>query len=96
MPGDHQFSTAEKEGMLIVKMDLTPAQTEVLTRAKEEEKTFWGEMKGRNEKEAPKQLKKRKYAVDLSKIGISEGDEKGREIEDRIFKWDIVLEKKTN
>lgn len=92
-PAGHQFSLAEKEGTLIVKMDLTPAQTEVLIRAKEEEKTFWEEMKGRDEKEASKQLKRRKFAADLSKIGIAPEDEKGREIEDKVFKWDIVREK---
>jgi len=87
-PADHQFSLAEKEGFLIVQMDLTPTQAEILTRAKAE--SLGGEA---SKLEAPKTLKRRKFTVDLSKLGIAPEDRTGREIGDKIFSWDVVTEK---
>lgn len=91
-PSEHQFSLAEKEGFLILQMDLTPAQAEILVKALEEEKTFWQEITSRGEK-TPKNLKRRRFAVDLSKIGVGPDDQKGKEIGDKIFEWDIIIEK---
>lgn len=89
MPADHQFSTAEKEGMLIVKMDLTEKQVEVMVQSlskETKEKDETGKLKEET-------LKRRKYSADLAKVGIAPEDEKGREIEDKVFNWDIVREK---
>lgn len=90
MPSDHQFSAAEKEGTLIIKMDLTEKQAEVMVQSLSKETNQ------KDERDRPQEetLKRRKFAADLAKIGISEGDEKGREIENKIFGWDIVYEKK--
>ncbi len=51
---------------------------------------------GRNKKTGEplkEQLNRRKFAVDLKKIGIEEGDEKGREVTDKVFEWDILKQK---
>lgn len=89
-PADHQFSLAEKEGFLIVQMEMTPKQAEILTRALEE-KNQGEEMK--EKEDSPKTLKRRKFAIDLTKIGISPEDEKGREMGGEVFGWSIILEK---
>lgn len=88
---NHQFSLAEKEGFLILQMDLTPTQAQLLTQSLQEQKTFWQDMI--SPKEPGKNLKRRKFTVDLAKIGIVPNDQKGREIEDKIFSWDIITEK---
>lgn len=99
-PANHQFSTAEKEGFLILQMDLTPMQAQLLTQSLREQKmdstssplkAFWQNVI--NSKEPEKNLKRRKFTVDLAKIGIAPDDQKGREIDDQIFNWDIVTEK---
>ena len=90
LPADHGFSPAEKEGFLIVKMDLTQKQTELLTKSLDEIK------KEKNESGMPIRdtLKRRKFTVDLTKIGIAESNEKGREIAGKTFEWeDVVAEK---
>jgi hypothetical protein len=87
---EHQFSIAEKTGFLIVRMELTPKQAELLTMSLDE-------VKGKDKETGEPQretLKRRKFTVDLEKIGISADDQKGREIEDKVFKWEgNVLEK---
>ena len=85
---DHEFSIAEKTGFLILKMDITEKQSELLVRSLEAQT---GE---KEEDGAPRteQLKRRKFTIDLSKIGISPDDQKGRE-EEKIYSWDIVKEK---
>ena len=95
LPADHGFSPAEKEGFLIIKMDLTQKQTELLTRSLEEIKNppTGGKNKETGEPER-ETLKRRKYTVDLTKIGIAPDDQKGREITDKTFEWeDVVAEK---
>lgn len=87
--GEKQFSEAEKTGFLIIKMDLTDKQGELLMRPQEKILSEKDEM-GQRIRES---VARRKYAVDLEKIGISGGDQRGREIEDKIFKWDVVVEK---
>lgn len=100
MPADHQFSPAEKEGFLILQMDITPSQAQILTQSLQEQKmdstssplkAFWQNIINSNE--PGKNLKRRKFTVDLAKIGIVPNDQKGREIEDKIFSWDIITEK---
>lgn len=89
-PGNFEFSEAEKSGFLILHMDLTDKQAEILVRSKQTDS-------GKNEPDGhPKldTLERRRYTVDLSKIGLLDGDQSGREISDKIFKWDVVLEKK--
>jgi hypothetical protein len=88
-PGDKEFSEAEVSGFLIIKMDLTEKQAEMLVRSKE---TETGE-KDESGQPMTEQLKRRKYSVDLGKAGIAPDDFAGREISGRIFKWDIVSEK---
>jgi len=85
---DKEWSIAEKEGFLIIKMDLTPAQDQLLVKPLEKDL-------GKDERGRPKteQLKRRQYAIDLSKIGIAPDDEKGRVI-NKTFGWDVVYEKK--
>ena len=91
LPADHGFSPAEKEGFLIIKMDLTQKQTELLTKSLEEIKKEKNKETGEPEREM---LKRRKYTVDLTKIGIAENDEKGKEITDKTFKWKEVVSEK--
>lgn len=87
--GDFQFSQAEKSGFLILRMDLTEKQAEILVRSKEAD-TGKDDPDGRPQLEI---LARRRYVVDLGKIGLAESDQTGREIEDKIFKWDTVIEK---
>ena len=92
-PADHQFSLAEQEGFLILQMEMTPAQADILVRALEERKSEEElQNKGEGESET-KMVKRRKFGVDLSQIGIAPDDQKGREIEDQIFGWGIITEK---
>ncbi len=89
-PGEKEWSDAEKSGFLILKMDLTPEQAELLTQPLSEEVQPSG-----NEKEAQqKTLKRRRFAVDFQKIGIVKEYEKVRMVEDKIFGADILFEKK--
>jgi len=94
LSADHQFSDAEKAGFLIVKMKLTGEQAELMVRAKEEDLK-----KSDRPEDAPKDepmaktLKRRRFTADLSKMGIASNDEKGREIEDNVFEWEVVEEK---
>ena len=90
MSGDHQFSAAEKSGFLIVKMDLTDKQAELLTQSLDR-------ITGRDEETGEDQtetLQRRRFAVNLEKLGISDEDYKGKEIEDKSFEWkDVIVEK---
>jgi hypothetical protein len=87
--GQWEFSDAEKSGFLILHMDITDKQTEVLVRSIEK-------TSGKKSKEGEPNMetvKMRKYAVDFQKIGIAGDDEKGREMGDKTWKWDVVKEK---
>jgi len=83
-----QFSRAEKEGFLIIKMDLTPTQADVLVRS----------LRRETDQEDPEgnlvfeNVKRRKYAVDLEKIDIEPDDFRGREVNET-YTWDILYEK---
>ena len=93
MPGNHQFSIAEKTGFLIVPADLTDKQAEILTQATQKDT-------GKNNPDDQSLLDttaRRRYSVDLSKIGISPDDQKGQEITGKIFQWsNVIFEKKGN
>jgi hypothetical protein len=89
-PGDFEFSDAEKEGFLILRMDLTEKQSELLVRSLDK----GGGGKGPDGQPNTQQLKMRRCGVDLSKIGIGNDDQKGREVEGRVYKWDIISEKR--
>lgn len=92
LPASHEFSPAEKSGFLIIQMDLTQKQTELLTMSLDEIK------RERDENGQPKRetLKRRKFTVDLAKLGIGPEVQNGREIEDKTFKWEEVIKEKTN
>jgi len=88
-PADWEFSDTEKSIFLIVKMDLTPKQGELLALS------LIREIGKKDETGQPveESLKRRKFYVDLEKSGISQDDEKGGVVEDKIFQWDILKEK---
>ncbi len=83
-----QFSPAEKSGFLIIKMDLTPKQAEMLTRSLDRV----GEELDPEGMPIRETIKRRKYAVDLEEIGIAPNDFKGREVNE-IYKWGVLYEK---
>ena len=92
--GDFQFSDAEKSGFLILRMDLTDKQADVLVKSLEQKsanqpKPASGE---RNMPPVMDMLAIRKYTVDLKKIGIADDMINGKEV-DTIYKWDVVKEK---
>ena len=92
MPSSHKFSVAEKTGFLIIKMDLTKKQTELLTQSLDKIKKEKDKETGLPQRET---LKQRKYSVDLAKIGIAPNVRRGREIEDKTFQWEDVIAKKS-
>ncbi|MFA6048105.1 MAG: hypothetical protein WCV59_00130 [Parcubacteria group bacterium] len=87
LPGERDFSDSEKAGFLILKMDLTDKQAELLLHPVE--KISQGI---KNISPMPEQIKIRRYAVDLKKIGIGDDVQAGK-VMDQIYKWDIVQEK---
>lgn len=92
-PEDKQFSVAEQEGFLIIKMGLTQQQADLLTMSKEPEKIPEKEDK---KAEVSPQNQLRRFSVDFSKIGISSDEEKGRVIDDKVFNWQDVVKEKNN
>jgi len=91
-PGDFQFSDAEKEGFLILRMQLTDKQAEVLVQSIQKQAKNQPKEKTPGGQPMMDTVAMRKYSVDLKKIGIADNDRKGRE-EDTVYKWDIVREK---
>lgn len=94
-PADFQFSDAEKAGFLILKMDLTDKQAEVLVqslqqKAKNQPALSAGKTSGGQP--LMDQLKIRKYTIDLQKIDIGPDMTAGRVV-NAVYKWDIVKEK---
>ena len=87
---EKQWSQAEKDGFLIIKMNLTPEQAALLI----EQKTGPHDME-ENEKEE-KVLSEssdngRRFAVDLRKMAIGDSEEKGKVIFDKIFETEDVI-----
>ncbi|MDR3583224.1 MAG: hypothetical protein P4L62_02605 [Candidatus Pacebacteria bacterium] len=93
MPSNHQFSLAEKTGFLILLVDLTDKQAEILTQATQKDT-------GKNGPDGRPILDttaRRRYAMDLSKVGISPNDQKGQEITGKTYQWsDVISQKKGN
>ena len=89
-PEDKQFSIAEKEGFLIIKIRLTESEQQLLALSLNEQKGIFASEEDRMN---AKQLKRRKFAVDLSKIGIESDETKGKVISDKVFEDDILLQK---
>ena len=89
-PEDKQFSLAEKEGFLIIKMRLTQSEQDLLSLALNEKP---GVFASEQEQQSPKTIKNRKFAVDLEKIGISSEEKTGRIIENRVFEDDVLVQK---
>ena len=84
-PAEKEFSLAEKEGFLILKVSLTPKQAELLTLS------LQGGEKGGNGMK--KDIARRKFRVDLERAGIPAEQEAGREITEKTFSDDILEEK---
>ena len=84
-PAEKEFSLAEKEGFLILDVSLTPKQAEILTLSLQGEE--------RDESGRKEDLKRRKFRVDLEKVGISAEQRTGREITEKTFGDDILEEK---
>lgn len=94
-PADRDFSDGEKESAFIIKMDLTDKQAELLLHPEQvisKPKEIPAGMDSKKIQPMAENVKLRRYAVDLKKIGISDDDHKGRVI-DKIYKWDVVREK---
>lgn len=86
-----EFSTAEQEGFLIIKMKLTEQQQQLLELSlKEKPEIFASEQEQQN----PKEIKRRKFAVDLAKLGIGPEQKMGKVISDKVFEDDALVEKK--
>jgi len=93
-PADWQFSDTEKEIFLIIKVKMTPTLANLIVKPLEKnlEARLLGDIK-EGEPQPKEQLKRRKFAVDLGKIGIKDSDEQGREITDKTFDWEILRQK---
>ena len=86
---DKEFSATEKSIFLIIKMDLTPKQKEILTLSMVKDT---GE-KDEDNRPVEETLKRRKFYVDLKAVGIADEDEGGKEITDKSFEWSILKQK---
>lgn len=94
-PGDWEFSDGEKEGFLILQMDMTEGQAETLVRSLDKEAEIEPPQDEEENETPPSQetLKLRRYAVDLGKVGLRPDEQKGREITDQVYNWNIIKEK---
>lgn len=87
---NREFSTAEQEGFLIIKMRLTEQQQQLLELSlKEKSEIFASEQEQQN----PKEIKRRKFAVDLAKIGIGPEQKMGKVITDKVFEDEVLIQK---
>ena len=89
-----QFSTAEQEGFLIIKMHLTQSQADLLTSSIAEVKQQKNPQKPEENPKQQGQKPLRRYFVDLEKIGITSEQNKGQVIADKIFEWAGVVKEK--
>lgn len=88
---DKQFSIAEQEGFLIIKINLTQSEQELLELSLKEKVKIFANQDDQQER---KEIKRRKFAVDLEKIGIKPEEKTGKIISDKIFEDDVLIEKK--
>lgn len=91
---DKQFSVAEQEGFLIIKMGLTQEQANLLLRQKGEGKRLAEERGDPSEREPAIQEPLRRFRVELQKLGIADTEVKGRVISDKIWDWQEVVKEK--
>lgn len=89
-PEDKQFSIAEQEGFLIIKVRLTEEEQNLLNLSLNEKKGIFA---SEEERQSAKTLKMRKFTVDLKKIGIPDDQTIGKVISDKVFEDDIFVEK---
>jgi hypothetical protein len=96
-PEDKQWSDAEQEGFLIIKVNLTPDQAALLVQPKED-LTKKTEENSKTEKflmQQPAIIQARRYTIDLEKIGIGSDEERGKIISDKVFDGsNVVIDKK--
>jgi len=92
-PEDKQFSIAEHEGFLIIKIRLTESEQQLLALSLNEQKGIFASEEDRMN---AKQIKRRKFAVDLAKVGIRSDETRGKVISDKVFEDDILVEKKSS
>jgi hypothetical protein len=89
-PETKQWSLAEREGFLILKMRLTETQKMILLQPKERKRNFiltlWSD-------ERPEQEKNRRYTVDFGAVGVGPDDNQGRVITDTVFDLTPIKEK---
>jgi hypothetical protein len=98
-PLDREFSDGEKNSYLIIKMELTPAEAEVLVRSKTKEaerpmatgNKATGTLLQTGKKRIITDL--RQYGINLGKIGIKDDEYKGRVIEDRVFGDEVIRDR---
>lgn len=89
-PEDKQFSIAEQEGFLIIKVRLTEEQQNLLNLSLNEKKGIFA---SDEERQSAKTLKMRKFTIDLKKIGISDDQKIGKVVADKVFEDDIFVQK---
>lgn len=90
-PEDKQFSIAEQEGFLIIKMRLTEDEQQLLALALAEKPGIFA---SENDRQNRKEIKRRKFAIDLNKIGIAPEEKMGKVISDKVFEEDVLIQKK--
>lgn len=93
-PENRQWSQAEKDGFLIIKMNLTEAQSMLLVQSKADYYAEEKEVKSEADQKKKIERQGRRFAVDLEKMGILPNQERGKMISGRIFEGaEIVIEK---
>ncbi|EKE19169.1 MAG: hypothetical protein ACD_9C00113G0002 [uncultured bacterium] len=93
-PEEKEFSIAEKEGFLIIKVRLTEAQANLLTSSFANEQEKFDPKKELKKTDEIKQKPLRSYFVDLEKIGIAKEEERGKVISDKVFEWKEIVKEK--
>lgn len=87
---EKQWSQAEKDGFLIIKMNLTPEQAALLIEQKIDPHDM--EENEKEEKVSPRVVEQgRRFAVDLGKMAMEDSEEKGKVIFDKIFEAEDVI-----
>lgn len=89
-PADKQFSIAEQEGFLIIKVNLTQDEQNLLALSLKQQSGIFA---SQQDKMNTKEIKLRKFAVDLAKVGINPSETTGKVIADKVFEDDILLQK---
>lgn len=94
-PEDKQFSVAEQEGFLIIKMGLTEQQAGLLLQQKGEfQQRIEMQKEPQDRKEPDTQEPLRRFKVDLQKLGIGDEEVRGKVIGDKVWEWQEVVSEK--